>query len=339
MTDTGSADPFQQLRDILKEAPDADEEARAAAVARNAELTKPAGSLGRLEELVSWLAAWQGKAMPTCERPMVTVFAGNHGVAAKGVSAYPADVTGQMVKNFIDGGAAVNQIAGAFDAGLKVFELALEMPTGDITEGPALTDVECMGTVAFGMQAVEQGYDLAAVGEMGIGNSTAAAALAMALYGGTAEDWAGPGTGVGGAAFERKLQAVTQAAERNASDDPLHLLARLGGREFAAIAGVIVAARYLRLPVLLDGFSTTAAAATLERAHPGALDHCLAAHVSAEPGHRRLLGKLGKQPLLDLDMRLGEGSGAALAIGVVKAAVATHAGMKTFEEAGVSGPA
>src|SRR5207237_1139078 len=227
--------------------------------------TKPAGALGRLEELAAWLAIWQGRHPPTLNHPRTIVFAGNHGVAARGVSAYPAAVTAQMVQNFIAGGAAVNQLCKTIDADLRVYEMNLDTPTGDIVEGPAMTQEECGRAIAYGMMAVEPGID--------------------------------------------------------------------------AMAGAILAARMGRVPVVLDGFCAGAAAAVLYAADPRALDHCVAGHVSAEPGHRRLLDRLGKPPLLDLGMRLGEASGATLALGILKAAAACHAGMASFAEAGVSGPA
>jgi nicotinate-nucleotide--dimethylbenzimidazole phosphoribosyltransferase len=216
--------------------------------------------------------------------------------------------------------------------------MALETPTEDFTRAPALDDEECMRAIAYGMAAVEPGLDILALGEMGIGNTTSAAALALALFGGTAEDWTGPGTGVVGAALRGKIETVAVGVERHRDrTDPLQLLAALGGRELAAIVGAILAARMARVPVLLDGFVVAAAAAVVHRLGDGLLDHCLVAHLSAEPGHRRLLKALGKTPLFDLGMRLGEGSGAALAIPLLRSALACHTGMATFAEAGVSG--
>jgi nicotinate-nucleotide--dimethylbenzimidazole phosphoribosyltransferase len=333
-----SSESFSDVSRLLRELPSADATAAEAARARQAILTKPPGSLGRLEEVVIWLAAWQGRHPPRLSRPRVAVFAGNHGVARRGVSAYPAEVTRQMVKNFIDGGAAINQLCRAADAELRVYEMALETPTEDFTRAPALDDEECMRAIAYGMAAVEPGLDILALGEMGIGNTTSAAALALALFGGTAEDWTGPGTGVVGAALRGKIETVAVGVERHRDrTDPLQLLAALGGRELAAIVGAILAARMARVPVLLDGFVVAAAAAVVHRLGDGLLDHCLVAHLSAEPGHRRLLKALGKTPLFDLGMRLGEGSGAALAIPLLRSALACHTGMATFAEAGVSG--
>jgi nicotinate-nucleotide--dimethylbenzimidazole phosphoribosyltransferase len=337
MTST-SAIPFDDIRALVKAMPGPDTAAVAAVLARDAVLTKPPGSLGRLEEIVLWLAAWQGKPSPTVDRPVVAIFAGNHGVAARGVSAYPPAVTEQMVANFAKGGAAINQICLANDLGLKVLDLALELPTGDITVEPAMDETDCARTMAFGMEGVAGGHDLVAIGEMGIGNTTVAAALFAALFGGTGADWVGRGTGVDEAGLARKRAAVDAALAHHGSRlaDPLEALRRVGGRELAAMAGAIIAARHARVPVIVDGYVATAAAAVLFAIEPGAVDHCLFGHVSAEPGHRRALERMGKAPLLDLGMRLGEGTGAALAAGIVRAAARTHAGMATFAEAGVS---
>jgi nicotinate-nucleotide--dimethylbenzimidazole phosphoribosyltransferase len=305
---------------------------------RQRELTKPAGSLGRLEELVAWLAGWQSRDVPTLERPLVAVFAGNHGVIVQGVSAYPAEVTRQMVANFSLGGAAINQICATFGLGLKVFELALDLPTRDITQEAAMEEREAAGTFAFGMEAIADGPDLLIPGDMGIGNTTIAAAIYHALYGGQAEDWVGRGAGIDEPGLARKVAAVARAvALHNAHlGDPLEILRRLGGREIAAIAGAILAARLQRIPVILDGYVVCAAAAILHACDPHALDHCIAGHVSAEWAHGQVLRRLGKEPLLDLRMRLGEGSGAALAAGLLKAALACQRGMSTFAQAGVA---
>jgi nicotinate-nucleotide--dimethylbenzimidazole phosphoribosyltransferase len=285
------------------------------------------------------MATWQGKQSPACVHPRVAVFAGNHGVAKLGVSAYPAEVTVQMVKNFVDGGAAVNQLCRAVDADLRVYEMALEQPTEDFTIAPAMSEEECATAMAYGMMAVEPGIDLLAVGEMGIANTTAAAALNAAIFGGAPADWVGPGTGIAGEGLRRKIAVVEKAValHKGAARDGFDLLRRLGGREFAAMVGAVVAARMARVPVLLDGYAATAAAAALFAVDKTALDHCKVAHRSAEPGHRLLLEHLGMAPLLDLGMRLGEASGATLAIAIVKAALACHNGMATFAEAGVSG--
>jgi nicotinate-nucleotide--dimethylbenzimidazole phosphoribosyltransferase len=328
---------FADLRALMTKLPAADEAARIAAQARDAVLTKPPGSLGRLEEIAAHLAAWQGRHPPRVDRPAILVFAGNHGVAARGVSAYPSTVTAQMVTNFAAGGAAINQLAKVAAATLKVVPLSLDRPTADLTEVPAMGEAETIAAIAAGMDAVPTDADLVAVGEMGIGNTTAAAALAAGLFGGGAADWVGPGTGVDAAGLARKRDAVDQALALHRTDDPWACLARLGGRELAAIAGAVLQARIDRRPVLLDGYVATAAAAVLARARPDALAHCLAAHRSAEPAHGRLLERLGLRPLFDLGLRLGEGSGAALGVCLARAAIACHTGMASFAEAGVSG--
>ncbi len=334
--DPGS--PFDDIRQLVATLPGPNEGAREAALARQEQLVKPPGALGRLEAIAAHLSAWQGNSMPTVNRPMVAVFAATHGVADLGVSPYPGEVTKQMMATFTAGKAAVNQICATFDAGLRVFDLALDYPTPDITTNAALDEKACAATMAFGMEAIAGGSDLLCLGEMGIGNTTVAAAICHGLYGGTAEEWVGAGTGAAGEVLERKIAAVRAAVafHKDHLSDPLEVLRRLGGREIAAIAGAIIAARHEKVPVVLDGFVVTAAAAVLYAMNPNALDHCLAGHVSAEKAHRQLLDRLGLVPLLDLGMRLGEGSGAALSIGVVKAAVACHRGMATFAEAGVS---
>jgi nicotinate-nucleotide--dimethylbenzimidazole phosphoribosyltransferase len=336
MRETGL--PFDDIRRLLPLMPEADSKAGIAALTRQGQLTKPAGSLGRLEEIAIWLAEWQSKTPPTCERPLVAVFAGNHGVAARGVSAYPTSVTAAMVANFQAGGAAVNQLCEVNGAGLRVFELALELPTADFTQDAAMDEAGCAATIAFGMEALAAGCDVLCVGEMGIANTTSAAAIYAALYGGRASDWVGRGTGVDEAGLQRKIEAVEAGLERHRGhlDDPLEVLRRLGGREIAAMVGAILAARLARTPVLLDGYVACAAAAVLRAMDATALDHCLAAHVSAEGAHAAVLERLGKKPLLDLGMRLGEGSGAALALGLVRAALACHVGMATFAQAHVA---
>jgi nicotinate-nucleotide--dimethylbenzimidazole phosphoribosyltransferase len=330
---------FDDIRRLLPELPGPDLEAASAVATREAQLTKPAGALGRLEDISQWLAAWQGRRSPRLNRPRVAVFAGNHGVTKQGVSAYPASVTRQMMDNFISGGAAINQLVGMIDGDLRVYELDLETPTADFTEEPAMSDAACVQAMAYGMMAVEQGLDVLCLGEMGIGNTTSAAALCLGLFGGTAADWVGPGTGVAGDALSRKIAAVDKAHALHSEAcgrDPLKWLAAVGGLELAAMAGAVLAARLGKTPILLDGFVSTAAAAVIYALDPRGLDHCLVAHVSAEPGHRRLLEKIRQQALLDLGMRLGEGSGAAVAVSLLKAAVACHTGMATFAQAGVS---
>lgn len=321
---------------LLRAAPSADAAAHQAAADRNGQLTKPPGALGRLEDLALWVASWQGTGRPVIAAPQVIVFAGNHGVCAQGVSAFPAEVTVQMVANFQGGGAAINQLSKAFGARMSVHALELDRPTGDFTQTPAMTEAETVSALQAGWNAVDPQADLLVVGEMGIGNTTVAAALAAALLGGTGAEWVGRGTGVDNAGLARKARAVDAGLARHPARDPMQVLANLGGREIAAMAGAMARARVLRIPVILDGFIACSAALVLHAVTPSALDHAVAGHLSAEGAHGRLLAALGKEPLLSLGLRLGEGSGAALAIGIVKAAVACHSGMATFAEAGVS---
>jgi len=329
---------FADLRAACLDLPAGHPAAAAAVAGRQARLTKPQRSLGRLEDLVAWLAHCQGASPPRLERIEILVFAGNHGVVAQGVSAYPAAVTAQMVANFAAGGAAINQLARTAGAALRVIPLALQQPTADFTVEPAMDEAAFLAAVAAGHAAVPQEADLVCLGEMGIGNTTAAAALAAALFGGGGAQWAGRGTGVDDAGLARKRAVIDQALARHAAilDDPLKVAAALGGRELAAILGATLAARQQRIPMLLDGFVCTAAVAPLARLRTDALAHALAAHVSAEAGHRMLLEALHLAPLLDLGMRLGEASGAALAVPILRAALACHTGMATFAEAGVS---
>ena len=330
--------PYADVADLLMIVPPGDELAVEAVRVRDANLTKPHGSLGRLEQLVEFLARWQGKAPPTLDNPMVAIFAGNHGVTARGVSAFPPAVTQQMVANFTNGGAAISQICALHELNLRVFELALELPTGDITIEPALDDKMCAATIAYGMEAVAGKPDLLCIGEMGIGNTTIAAALYAALYGGNGADWVGRGTGVDDQGMGRKAAAVDAALAFHHGElvDPLSILARLGGREIAAMLGAIIAARQQKIPVIIDGFVATSAAAIAHAVNPRAIDHCLFAHVSAETAHARALAAMRQTALLDLGMRLGEGSGAALAAVLVKTALHLHTHMATFAEAAVS---
>ena len=332
--------PFRslaELRAACLDLPEGDNAAADTVMARQAELTKPPGSLGRLEEIVAWLAKWGGNP-PRLDQVDILVFAGNHGVTAQGVSPFPAAVTAQMVANFSAGGAAINQLANTASAKLRVIPLDLEKPTADFTLEPAMDDASFLAAVTAGYRAVRPEADLICLGEMGIGNTTAAAALAAALFGGDGAQWAGRGTGVDDRGLARKRAAIDKALARHAGviGDPLLIAAALGGRELAAILGATLAARHRKIPVLLDGFVCTAAAAPLAKLKTGALDHTQAAHVSAEAAHRALLEELKLKPLLDLGMRLGEGSGAALAVSILRAALACHTGMATFAEAGVA---
>lgn len=322
----------------LGDLPAPDGAARRAATARQAQLTKPPGSLGRLEDVAILLAGWQRRERPAIDHGQAVIFAGNHGVAARGVSAFPAAVTAQMVDNFARGGAAINALAAASGLTLDIVALDLDRPTADFTSDPAMTPDECLDAVNRGAAAIRADTDLLVLGEMGIGNSTAAAALCAASFGGAARDWVGPGTGIDAMGIARKIDTVARALATHAGQlaDPFEILRRVGGREIAAIAGAIVAARRRRIAVVLDGFICGAAMAPLAVAQPRIVDHCIAGHCSAEPGHARLIERLALDPILRLDMRLGEGSGAAVAVGVIRAGLAAHDRMATFAEAGVA---
>lgn len=325
-----------QFLELLKQAPATDVAAIAAAAERNGQLTKPPGALGRLEDLAQWYAGWRGDARPIIQAPQIVIFAGNHGVCAQGVSAFPPEVTEQMVLNFRAGGAAINQLSRAFGATLDVHALDLDRPTADFTQGPAMDEQDFVAALKTGWEAVRPDADVLVTGEMGIGNTTSAAAVATALFGGDAANWTGRGTGVDDEGLKAKTAAVRAGLEANPGRDGLEVLRCLGGRELVAMAGAIAAARAHRIPVILDGFICCAAAACLQASVPGALVHCVAGHQSAEAAHPEMLAMMGLKPLLQLEMRLGEGSGAAVALSVLHAALACHSGMSTFAEAGVA---
>ena len=326
------------LREACANLPVGNEDAASQALARQGTLTKPQGSLGRLEDLAVWLARWQGKAIPTLEKVEVLVFAGSHGITRRGVSAFPAEVTAHMVANFAAGRAAINQLAKAAGAELKVIALEVERPTADFTEAPAMSEAEFLKAVSTGYEALSAGTQLLCIGEMGIGNTTTAAAVAAALFGGDGTDWVGRGTGVDDAGLKRKADVVNAAIARHgdALRDPLEALRRVGGRELAAMFGAALAARHKGAAVLVDGFVSTAAVAPLGLLATGGLNHAQAAHRSAEAGHARLLEKIGLSPILEMRMRLGEASGACLAVNILRSAAACHSGMATFADAGVS---
>ncbi len=323
--------------DALNDLPSADLDAIATVRARQNVLTKPQGSLGRLEDLVEWLAGWQRRA-PTLNSPKCIVFAGNHGITTQGISAYPPDVTNQMVANFEAGGAAINQLCNMSDIALDIIPIDLDSPTNDITYGPAMSEAECLDAINIGFNAVDDTSDIILLGEMGIGNTSVAAALCLANFGGNTVDWVGTGTGVSNQTLKHKINLVQHAANlhRDNIADSFDLLRFLGGRELAAIAGAVLKARTISVPIILDGFIATSAASTLIKSNQSALQHCIISHLSAEHGHRKLCDTLNMQPLLNLDMRLGEASGAATAFPIIKAALAAYNGMASFEAAGVS---
>jgi nicotinate-nucleotide--dimethylbenzimidazole phosphoribosyltransferase len=331
-----------------------DERLATRARARLDSLTKPRGSLGRLEELAARLVVITGELMPRIEAPVIFTLAGDHGVAAEGVSAYPQAVTAQMLENFARGGAGVNALARHVGARIVVADLGVAASPADhpaivrrrvapgtrsIAEGPAMSREEAMRAIAAGAALVDEASpDCIGTGEMGIGNTTVASALTAALTGADPAMVTGRGTGVTEDVWVRKVETVQRALAVNRPDpgDPLGVLAALGGLEIAGLVGVILAGAARRAPVVLDGFIATAAAVVAARLAPAARGYLIAAHRSAEPGHVRLLEALGLAPYLELGMRLGEGTGAALGIGLVRAALACYREMATFKDAGVS---
>lgn len=327
---------LDEIKSLAKTLPKADAAKEEAARARQDQLTKPPGSLGKLEEIAVFMAGWQGTDRPKIEHAQALVFAGNHGICERGVNPFPQAVTAQMVANFEAGGAAINQLCRANGAELTVIPLDLDHPTQDFTKAPAMTEAEALSALNTGAAAVDTGADILLLGEMGIGNSTIAAALACASFGGAPEDWVGAGTGSDADGMALKAGVISEGLALHGSEDKVTALATLGGREQAAICGAVLAARAAGIPALLDGYICTAAVAPLAAADTSLLDHCLVGHASAEPGHARLVTAMGKTPVLDFAMRLGEGTGAALALGIVRSALACHNGMATFAEAGVA---
>lgn len=328
----------EEILDALAQLPAPDGEAAAAVRGRAARVLRPRGALARLDEVAAWLAGWQRTSRPAVGRPAAVIFVADHGVTAEGVSAYPAEVTAQMLRALRAGVATASAMADVLGVRLSIVDVGVGRPSGNMVNEPALTEArfrECLEAGRRSVSALDS--DLLVLGEMGIGNTTAAATVCAALFGGPAEEWTGRGTGIADDAFARKVEVVERARTRVPEGaGPIEILRQVGGPELASIAGAVVEARRRSIPVLLDGFVVTAACAALEAARPGALDHCWAGHRSGEPGHRILLDKLGKPPLLDLGLRLGEGSGGLAAVPLVKVAAACVAHVATFEEWGLA---
>ena len=322
----------------LGDLPEPDVAAAAAVRNRAREVLRPAGALARLDDVAAWLAGWQRTPSPAVRKPAAVIFVADHGVASEGVSAYPAEVTAAMLRALQEGAATAAAMARQIDASLRTVDVGVGRPSANLVRHPALSKERFAKCVEVGRRVIEElDADLLVLGEMGIANTTPAAAVCTALYGGPAEAWTGRGTGVDDATYVTKVAAV-EAARRRIEDisDPLEILRQVGGPELVAIAGAALEARRRSLPVLLDGFVVTASVAPLEAVRPGALDHCLAGHCSSESGHRLLLDKLGKPPLLDLGLRLGEASGALAAVPLVRLAAACVTEVATFAEWGVS---
>ena len=326
--------PSEWLRDAIATMPARDDAAHDAVADRAANILRPSGALARLDEVAAWVAGWQRTPLPAVQRPAALIFAADHGVASAGVSAYPTDVTAAMLAAYRAGKSTISAFAHVVGATVQAIDVGVGRPTGDIRSESAMSLQRFDEAIAAGRDAVVSvDADLLVLGEMGIGNTTAAAAVAAALTNGDIEQWVGRGTGVDDDGLARKRDAVAAAVARIADiTDPLDVLREVGGAELVAIAAAIVAARHRGLPVLIDGYVVTAAALPLHLSAATALDHCVVAHCSAEPGHRRLLERLGKRPLLDLDMRLGEGSGAMAAVPLVAMACAGVTQVPTFGE-------
>ncbi|MCT6879202.1 MAG: nicotinate-nucleotide--dimethylbenzimidazole phosphoribosyltransferase [Commensalibacter sp.] len=337
MTDIQS---IEQLVKLFNHLPTGDRAADEASHSRNKALLKPPGSLGELENLVGWLAYWQKQSRPTLDKVRILIFAGNHGVTAEKVTPYDPSITKKMVENFRNGNAAINQLAKNAQADLDVIEVNGLKPTRNFCYEPAMEELEFLEAIATGYHAVQPDTDLLVLGEMGIGNTTAAAALCTGLFGGDAEQWTGNGTTSNKEIIEHKKKAVRQAIECHKAilDNPLQVARHLGGYELAALLGAILAARHLNIPVLLDGFVCTASVAPLYKLHNEGLDHARLGHLSAEKGHLLLAGHLNLYPLLALNMRLGEASGAAVAVPILRAALSCYNGMITYQEAGLPLP-
>ena len=331
---------MRSLEALLEDLPEADAEARAAVGQRAASVLRPAGALARLDEVAVWLAGWQRTSRPAVERPCTIVFAADHGVAAAGISAYPAEVTTAMLAALEGGVATAAAMSRALEASFLVVDAGVGVPTGDIRVEAALSPGRADACLELGREAVEKavgdGADLLVVGEMGIGNTTAAAAVCAAVLGGGATDWTGRGTGVDDEGLARKVAAVQLASARARGMPPLDALREVGGAELVAIAGAVVEARHRSVPVVLDGFVVGASVAPLHAVRPDALDHCLAGHRSTEAGHALLLDRLSMRPLLDLGLRLGEGSGAIVAVPIVRLAATAVTDVATFQEWGLA---
>ena len=328
----------EDLSRLLKELPSRASIHAVRAGQRQRQLVKPPGSLGRLEDLAQFLASWSEDGTPRAQVVRGVIFAGNHGVTAQGISPFPSSVTAQMVETYRRGGAAINVLARLEKIDLDIVPLALDQPTGDISLGPAMTAEETIDALNAGADAIKVPTDILILGEMGIGNTTIAAALAARALGGDGNEWAGAGTGLDNDGIRRKAAVINRALDlhRPAPQTAFSIVSRLGGREQAAIAGAIVKARLLRIPIILDGFVVGASLAALYAENTDIITHCVAGHLSDEQAHVKLLRRMRLSPLLDLGMRLGEGTGAALATNLARAAVSLHMEMATFAEAGVT---
>lgn len=327
---------MKQIADELASSPRPDDLSRTAVAHRAATVLRPPGALQRLDDVAVWLSGWQRTDTPHVDRPSLLIAAADHGVATHDVSAYPTHVTVAMVDAIRAGAATSTVLAESLGVMLRLLDVGVGTPTADIVTHDAMSTERFAIAFEAGREAVATlTTDLLLIGEMGIGNTTVAAAVSLALFGGEASDWVGSGTGLDDEGVARKCAAVQSAADRVGEVEPFEALRRLGGFELVALAGAVTEARSRSLPVVLDGFVTTASVAPLEVSVPGALDHCMASHRSPEPGHGLLLDRLAKPALLELDMRLGEGSGALIAVPIIRAATVAVTDVATFDEWGV----
>jgi nicotinate-nucleotide--dimethylbenzimidazole phosphoribosyltransferase len=319
-----TAKPFDDIRNLVTTMPERDASFAAGVTEVAQGLARDLRPLGRLDAPLAEIAAWQGAQVPRLARPLIAVFAGTHGVAAHLSDEDPVQASQARVASLTEGAAAVRGMASDLGAAFKVYEFGIEYPSEDFTTGDSLSERDCAAAIAFGMEVVAEGADVIVLGNAGLGAATSAAAIAMALYGGTSKYWAG------GNNAEARIAAVETGLDfhRGGSSDPLDVLRRFGGRDIAGMVGAILAARHQRIPVLLDGYVVCAAAAVLHAIDPNATSHCLAAHVSAEPAHDALLSRLGLTPILDIGVNIGDGAGSALALSVLKTAAAGLTSLK-----------
>jgi len=312
--------PFDDIRALIEKMPPPNTEARQAVSGVLARVDGPRKPIGDTDVVVTWLAGWQGTAAPAVNRPLIAVFAGSHAAASHVNNDDAITRAKERVQNVSEGAAGVRGMAASMQAAFKVFEMGLEYPAADFTQEASLSARDSAAAIAFGMEVVAEGADIIVLGNAGYGSATAAAAMARALYGGSAEYWS---SGYGKTS-KLRVAAVEAGAVRHkdALGDPLEILRRFGGRDIAGMVGAILAARHQSIPIVLDGFVVCIAAAVLHAINPAAIDHCIAGHLSSEPGHRALLDRLDMEPLLSLGIGLGDGSGGVLALGVIRSVCA-----------------
>ena len=327
---------YKEILSIINTLPLQNKEIKRKAIKLQNELLKPRNSLGVLEDLAIFYCSWRGVIRPKIRSMQTIVFAGNHGICDQSVNAFPQEVTAQMVQNFRNGKAAINQISSEAGADLEVIDIDLDNPTKDFTKEPAMSDKEFFDSFNIGFNSIKKNTDVVALGEMGIGNTTVASAIISTLIGGTISKWVGQGTSQNNNIINHKISIVKKGVDLNKKKKPLEILRCIGGREQVAILGATIQARLMKIPVIIDGFICSASILPLFFINKNAIDHCIFGHCSAEKGHKLMLEYIGKRALLNLNMCLGEGSGAVLALNILKSALACHNQMGTFKNSGVS---